>query len=363
VSDPLAGAKRVVNAMGIYTELGGSIPSPGVRWAMEEASNWWISIPELLETTGREIAALVGSEAARVVPGAAAGIALGTAACLTRGDRALVERLPDTDRHVVIQRGHRYKYERCVRMAGARIVEADPDRLEEELVGAAALFFPGHLDREDGTVPLDRACALAHEAGVPVLVDAAYLVDPPARMREIVEAGPDLVCVSAKYFGGPNAGGFVAGSRELVDAVAAADFIRFESGEEFRFGRPFKLDRQAIVAVLQALREWFDADHEVRFASYRRKVDALSRRLDGIPDLVVNPMVFTMEETLEGRGNYNCLHIRVGRERAEAADRALREGDPSVRVHVVEDALVVVVETIPDHHEDLLGEALVRALS
>lgn len=363
MSDPLAGARRVVNAMGIYTDLGGSILSPGVRWAMEEAGSWFVSVPELLEATGRAIAGLVGAEAARVVPGAAAGIALGTAACLTRGDRDLVERLPETDRHVVIQRGHRYKYDRCARMAGGRLVEAEADDLGAALAGGAALVFPYHLNREPGTLPLAEACALAREAGVPVLVDAAYQVDPPGRMHQVLAEGPDLACFSAKYFGGPNAGGFVAGRRELVDAVAAVDFVRFESGEEFRFGRPFKLDRQTIAAVLQALREWFEADHDARRTSWRRKVDRLSRRLDGIPGIATNPMVFTMEETLEGTGAYNCLHIRTGRERAEAAELILRDGDPSVRVHLLDDALVAVVETVPDHHEDFLADALVRALA
>jgi hypothetical protein len=116
------------------------------------------------------------------------------------------------------------------------------------------------------------------------------------------------------------------------------------------------------VAVLYALREWFDGDHDARFDSYRRKIDRLSGRLAEVPGAVLNPMVFTMEETLEGVGNYNCLHIRLGRERAEAVQRELREGSPSVHVHVVDDALVVVFETIPDHHEELLASALLQAL-
>ena len=57
------------------------------------------------------------------------------------------------------------------------------------------------------------------------------------------EQGADLTMFSAKYFWGPNAGGFVYGTRELIDMVAQIDFTRFESGKHLIFGRAFKMDR------------------------------------------------------------------------------------------------------------------------
>ncbi len=75
-------------------------------------------------------------------------------------------------------------------------------------------------------------------------------------------------------------------------------------------------------------------------------------------------MCFTMAETLE-REPVNCLHVRVRAESgttSAVAERTLREGNPSVRVHVIGDALVVVMDTIADEHEDLLGDRLEAAL-
>lgn len=354
------GATPVVNAMGVYTDLGGSMLSPRVLAAMEEANEWFVSIPDLLESTGRAIAELVGAEHARVTPGAAASLALGTAACLTRGEPELVGLLPETDGVVLIQQAHRYKYDRCIRVAGARLQEVGDDELSGALGGRpCALAFPAHLDGEHGTVSLSDALELAQTAGVPVLVDAAFQVDPPERLRELTATGADLICVSSKYYGGPNAGGFVCGKRKWVDAVAALDFVRFESDEHHRFGRPFKLDRGTIVGVVEGLREWFETDHEARWDGYRRKAEALAERLTGLPGIELTPMCFTMTETLEPQP-VNCLHIAV--EEAATIERTLREGNPSIRVHALADALVVAFDTIPDAHEDLLGERLEAAL-
>ena len=358
------GVKPILNARGAYTDLGGSILAPAVWGAMSESNRYYASIPELLEASGRAIATLVGADSARVTPGAAAGIALGTAACLTRGERDLIERLPVTGGRVLVQRGHRYKYDRCVRMAGAELVEVDD--LEGALrEGAAALFFPAHLDGAPGTVPLARVCELARARGVPVLVDAAYLIEPPEKMRDLVATGADLICFSAKYMGGPNAGGIVCGRSELIEAVAAVDFIRFEAGEHHRWGRPFKLDRQTIVAVYVALRVWFEAGAEARLAQYARKVQLLSSRLAGKPGLDLTPMCFTMEETLVPEP-VNCLRIRVGVESGTTAtevDDKLQAGDPSVLAHVVDDALVVVVDSVPDEDDELLAERLSAAFA
>ena len=80
------GVRRVINACGIYTDLGGSVLS-GAAWAAAvEANATWAAMDELLDASGARIAALCGCEAARVVPGASAGIALALGACVARGD-------------------------------------------------------------------------------------------------------------------------------------------------------------------------------------------------------------------------------------------------------------------------------------
>jgi L-seryl-tRNA(Ser) seleniumtransferase len=369
------GTKPVINALGIYTDLGGSILSPAVWSAMEQANQSFVSMVDLLDKTGMLIADLVGAEAARVTPGAAAAIALGTAACLTGTDGTRMELLPETGgmkSEVLIQRRHRYKYDRCARMVGARLVEvgdeAGTTRAQfEAALGpqTAAILFPAHLGAAPGTIPLAEVAAIARPGGVPTLVDAAYMNYPVEIMSSFTAAGADLVCFSAKYFGGPNAGGFICGRPDLIEAVAGVDFTRFESGRYRIYGRPFKLDRQIVVGVVAALREWLSMDHAARFAGYRRMVDTMSEALSSVRGLEFTPLCFTMQETLEPEP-VNCLRVRIGPATgttAQAVAEALHAGNPGVLVHLDGDALIVDVEVLRPGDDAYIAEQLRRILA
>jgi D-glucosaminate-6-phosphate ammonia-lyase len=368
------GSRPVINARGIYTDLGGSRLSPRVWGAMEEANRSFADMVALLGSTGDIIAGLVGAEAARVTPGASAAIALGTAACMTGMDGAMMERLPDASgmrNEVVMQRAHRYKYDRMIRMTGARIVEAGDaagttlEQLDAAIgPNTAMIAFPAHLDGADGTVALGAVTALAHRRGVPTLVDAAYLNYPVELLGTFTAAGADLACFSAKYFGGPNAGGFICGRRDLIDAVAGVDFTRFESGQWRIFGRPFKLDRQVVVGVTEALDEWMTMDHAGRFAEYARLVEILRAGVTSVPGVVATPMFFSMQETLSPEP-VNCLHVTItpgSGTTAPAVERALGDRDPAILVNGYEDALVVDVEVMNEDEARATAAALRETL-
>jgi L-seryl-tRNA(Ser) seleniumtransferase len=329
---------------------------------------------DLLEKSGRVLAGLVGAEAARVTPGASAAIALGAAACMTGMDGTKWERLPDTTgmkNEVVMQRRHRYKYDRCSRMTGARIVEAGDEigTTLQQLQAAigpqtAAILFPAHLETKPGTVPLLEVTRLARRAGVPTLVDAAYLNYPPERMSSYTAAGADLVCFSAKYYWGPNSGGFICGRKDLIDAVAGVDFTRYESGKYLTFGRPFKMDRQIVVGTVVALQEWFSMDHEARWNGYARKVDQMMRWLESIPGITLAPRCFTMDERLVAEP-VNCLAIGFGPEsgtNAEEVSTRLSEGNPSIAAVVLGDTLVVATDALLDGQEVLIADKLREVL-
>jgi len=146
------GVKPVINACGIYTDLGGSRLSPTVWAAMEEMNRHFVRIPDLLDHSGAMIAGMLGAEAARVTPGAAAAIALGTCACIAGMDGTAWERLPDTTglkSEVIIQRGHRYKYDRQVAMTGAQLVH-----VPYKSAGPAMTdLLGGHIDLMFATLP------------------------------------------------------------------------------------------------------------------------------------------------------------------------------------------------------------------
>jgi L-seryl-tRNA(Ser) seleniumtransferase len=334
------GVRRVINASGIYTDLGGSCLSPSVWAAAAEANRTWASVPELLERSGARIAALVHAEAARVVPGASAGIALAVAACIARGDGPASEALPQTDAVVLLQRAHAYKYARIARLAGARVVEVDS--LQDGLsLSPVAILHPAHLD--DAGVPLARV----RELGVPVVVDAAYLSHPVDELARWSSAS-DFACFSAKYFWGPNGGGFVAGRADRIADLAALDFTGYESGAWRTFGRAFKLDRAAIVATVAALEEWVAMDHAARWAGYEAIARSLAERLPGAA-----LRQFTMDERVVD-GPVNAV-VLPG---AAALEGPLADGDPSIRAMGLNGDLVLCVEALAASEVGELADAV-----
>lgn len=344
------GVRRVVNACGIYTDLGGSVLSAGVLAAVREAASTWASMDELLDVSGARIAALCGSQAARVVPGASAGIALALGACVARGSGAVMEALPLVDSVVVMQRGHEYKYARCASLAGARVEWVD-DLAAALASRPAAILHPAHLDA--AAVPLDVVAPLARAAGVPVVVDAAYQSFPLSELARWSRAG-DVACFSAKYFFGPNAGGFVAGSSSLVADVAALDFVGYESGPWRTFGRAFKLDRSAVVATVVALEEWLAADHEARWGAYAGLARELAALCGALPGAEISLSHFTLEETLVDDGLVNAVLVRGGGDLTDAlAARAV-----SVRAMFGDDALVFCTEALTDGEVREVGAAM-----
>jgi D-glucosaminate-6-phosphate ammonia-lyase len=350
------GVRRVVNACGIYTDLGGSVLGLAAWAAAAEANATWAAMDELLDASGARIAALCGAEAARVVPGASAGIALAIGAGIARGDGAVMEALPHTDAVVLMQRGHEYKYARCATLAGARVEWTD-DIVAALDTGAAAILHPAHLDGVAGTVALDSLAPLARAAGVAVVVDAAYQSFPLSELERWSTAA-DAACFSAKYFWGPNGGGFIAGRTHYVSEIAALDFTGYESGHWRTFGRAFKLDRATVAATVAALEAWTDLDHDARLAGYASLAGVLAERCAGLPGARVELKQLTLDERLVD-GPINAVLVRGGE--ANELVAALAAGEPSIRAMADGDALVFCTETLTAAEADEIVAALTAA--
>ena len=370
----------MVNCSGIYTDLGGSILSDEIWSACTELNTAYIQMVDLLEAAGARIARAVGANAAWVTPGASAAITLAVAATMTGCDGPAWERLPDTTGlkdEVLISAAHlaRYKYAGCARLSGARLIPAGSKHQYSqaallEAVGSrtACLLVPAHLlDGFAGVEQLASLTAAAHALGLPIVVDAAYMCFPIELMRRYAAIAADLTCFSAKYFRGPNSGGFVAGASPLVEAVKGLDFTRFESGSYRSFGRPFKMSRYDIAATALALDAWMASDHDERWVSYGRKIEYIRRRIEPLlAGVHATPRYFTLsEELLDQPDRINCLVLKFG---ASASDEAaalayrLAEGSPLIAAIVQEGDLIIVVEALLDGQEELVAQRLLEVL-
>jgi len=119
------GAKPVINAIGSVTMLGGSTPIAEVKEAMDQADRSYIPLMELEERAGKAIADMVDVPAAYITSGAGSALALATAALMAGDDDKLIEQLPDTTgmkNEILIQTRQRYWYDRCLEVAGAKLV-------------------------------------------------------------------------------------------------------------------------------------------------------------------------------------------------------------------------------------------------
>ncbi len=351
------GARPVINALGQRTMLGGSTPSAAVQAAMQLATRYYVDMDELLESSGRVIAGLLDCPAALVTSGCAAGLYLGTAACMTGSDRERMAHLPEAaglKREVVIQQGQRYKYERVVSMTGAVMVPVGDaagtsvSQLEAALgPQTLALLYPAHDERE-GLVPLRRAIELAHGKGVPVIVDAASRIYPVDGLKKYCAWGADLVGYGAKYIGAPNSTGILCGRADLVEAARLHSFAAFERHGLPSAGRHLKIDRQEVVAVVAALREWLSMDHQARIAAAGQRGQRLRQALEGLPGLSFTPAAGEAPWLQVG------IDAKATGQSAEQVAARLREGNPSVWVGVEEGVLVFDLEPVWEGDEEVI---------
>ena len=122
--------------------------------------------------------------------------------------------------------GHRYDYDRLIRLGGAALVEVGnrgatrSDQLEAAIdEQTAMMLYQAHLDSRTDSVSIRETAEITLRHGVPLFVDAAFMNYPTDLLPGLIQAGADLVAVSAKYYGGSNSGGFVTGHASLIEAV------------------------------------------------------------------------------------------------------------------------------------------------
>ena len=362
------GVKPVINAIGFKTVLGGSRPSPGVQAAMNHASRYFADMEELLKKSGDVIAGILGAEGALVTPGCAAALALSSAACMTGSDPEKIQQLPDTTGmkdEIVIQKSQRYHYDRCLTIFGAKIIEAGDEYTTADQVEAAitdkttAIHYvaPGG---GAGVAPLDEVLTIGKAHDIPVIVDAASQVYPLEQMRRYPEAGADLIGYGAKYFGACNSTGVLCGRKDLVDSAFLHSFIGYETQESRCVGRPLKLDRQEIIAVVAALREWFGMDHEARIAEHQQKAQAIQDALDGVPHITCSTV---LDEHTLGNGLQITLDEGGLGKTAEQISETLLDGDPSICLHGGNGSLHIAVSNLIDNDMQVVSNRLRELLT
>ena len=364
------GATPVINAAGNQTVIGGSRVSPGVQEAMVAANRYYVSMDDLFHSTGEMIADMLGAEAAFVTPGCGAALALGAAACMSVGSAERMEQLPHTSgiaNQFLFQRRQKYHYQRCLTVFGGHLVMVGSQdgtsvaQFEDSITKeTAGIHYFASGDPDDSILDLDGILEVAGRHDLPVTIDAAYQVYPLDTMKAYAKTPNALIGFGTKYIGACNSTGILCGKKELVEAAYEHSFIGFETSDLDTVGRPLKLDRQEVVAVVVALQEWLAMDHDARIADHWRKADHIMSSLNGIPHLQT-------EQHVEDNSLSNGVMLVIdeegmGKSAAQVVDE-LKGGDPSIWTRATGNRLRIAVAHLIEDEVDIVIDRIRKIMS
>jgi L-seryl-tRNA(Ser) seleniumtransferase len=357
------GVKRVINATGTVTVLGGSLMPPEVAAAWVEASKHFVNLLELQDKVGERIARLVGVEAALVTTGAAGALLLGTAAAVTRGDPALIRRLPDTTgmkNEVILQKAHHSGYDNQLTDVGVRPIDVETAADVKKVVNerTALMFFMNFMEA-DGRIKREEWVELARRHNVLTLLDAAADVPPVERLSEYNRLGFDLVAFSGgKALRGPNDTGLLLGRKDLVEAAK-----KNTNPYTPTIGRMMKVSKEDMVALLAAVERYVRLDHKAEWREWERRLDVIERTVKEVPTVqcerVVPPIANHVPHLVI---TWDEKRVRTTKERLT---RELAEGDPPVQIGRVSgtgDKGVLISVFVLQEGEDRIVAERLRAI-
>lgn len=331
------GVRKLINAAGTYTMVGGSRMSEETLAAMAEAARNHVVLKELQEKVHERLASITRNEAAFVTNGAAAALHIAGASCIARlYGRPFASLSPEqiARSEIVIHRAHRNPYDWGVRLLNARIVEIGfpnmilptvEDDLEYSITeNTAAIFYffmpPGGWVAK-GALSLEATLRVAARRGVPVVVDAAAQLPPTENLWRITGEGADVCIFSGgKDLRGPQASGLMVGKKEIFEWIAKTAF------PTYGVGRMFKVGREEIVGLLSAVEQYVAMDSSARLRWAEERIERAVREFEGNGNVSIQ-RVYPNEA---GQPFPQMLFSFAVPGCAEEALRLLREGDPSI---------------------------------
>ena len=325
------GVPTFINAYGTLTTLGGTLMEPEVLAAMNEAAGQFVAIHDLQKRVGERLAELTGAEAGFVTAGASCAVCLATCAVTVGGDVAKIRRLPDltgSKTEIVMQKAHTgagNPYDQNWRMIGTRIVAAETAEEIRAAIGprTAALGMVLSHNSEGHKVELAEMIAIAHKAGLPLILDAAAEIPPASNLKKFVAMGADLVAFSGgKNLRGPQCSGLLLGRKDLVAAAYA------NSAPNNHFARIAKVGKEEIVGLLTAVERALARDEAGERRRQAAQLARVAAGMRGVPT-VKTEMITNLDYSHSPRLSIQWDEAKLGMTAGQVNDR-LRAGTPSI---------------------------------
>jgi L-seryl-tRNA(Ser) seleniumtransferase len=384
--------RPVINATGVvlHTNMGRALLSERARQAVNDVASRYSNIELDLESGRRGsryahleglLKSLTGAEAVLVVNNNAAAVLLALST-LARDREVIVSR------GQLVEIGGSFRVPEVMAQSGARLVEVGatnkthPDDYRRAISPDTALLLHVHTSNYriigfTRETTISELVEIGRSSSLPVMSDlgsgflfdlSGYGLPPEPTVREVVEAGPDVVTFSGdKLLGGPQAG-IIIGRKELVERMKKNPLTR-----------AVRIDKMTVAALEATLREYLDQDRAIREIPTLRMLtgtrDILQQRGSRLAELLREAAGKKAEICVEkgfsavGGGAMPTAElpsvlvaIRPAQESAGELQIKLRRGDPAVMGRVQEDKLLLDVRTIGDAELQQLVEAVAVAL-
>ena len=230
------------------------------------------------------------TELAMVTSCSFGAMVLGAAACLAGTDRERIVALPHPTwprRECLMQKAHRFTYDRAYRNAGMTIVDVETrEQFANAITGNTAMIAVlGMVEREPKPEVMTpkELIDIGRKTGVPVLVDSAGELPPTDRLTRYSEMGADLVVISGgKGLHGPSSTGILAGRKDLIEAAI------LNASPNANIGRGQKVNREEIIGLVVALEQYLKTDHAAELTAWTKKARYMADQLKGIPGLTAD---------------------------------------------------------------------------
>lgn len=329
------GVTPFINAAGGYSAYGGARMRPEVAGAIRYGSYNKAKVDEVHDAVGKRIAKMAGTEAAMVTSGATASMVLSTAACMTMGNKDKIEQLPDTTglkNEVIIQKNHRYTYDRALIAAGAKLITVASEEELQEVIGpkTAMMFWLLANHNPDGdNISMERYLAIASDNNIPTFLDGATMTPPASNVIDACKLGFDLVGFSGgKGLRGPYSAGLLLGKRDLVAHSRANSSPNSRS-----IGRGMKVSSEEYIGMMVAFETALGINEEEDFAHKRTILNRIIAQMNGVPSLKAEVIVdegMFKELYLDLDWDQSVIKITIEQFVAE-----LKNGSPSIRIRML----------------------------
>jgi uncharacterized pyridoxal phosphate-dependent enzyme len=357
------GLKKVINASGKMTVLGGSAVKDVVAESIKKALQGYVEIDSLIQHTGKVIAKHTDAEDGCPTTGAAAGIAICVAAAITRTKLHAIEQLPlfeGTAKEIVVQKGHMVHFGasigQMIALGGGHVVEAGHanhvyrEHIEQSITSnTVALFYvKSHHAVQKGMQPLEVMIDIAKTHKLPLIVDAAAEED----LKKYIKLGADMVVYSGgKALNGPTSG-FICGKREWMEACR----MQYKG-----IGRAMKVSKESMIGLITALENY--NTHPVNPERQKEKMGILCSRLSEITGVTTG-----IEQDEAGRPIYRARiqldSAKTGITAIELSD-VLKKSNPAIylRDHYANLGILYIdPRPLSEGQEDIIADRIMAIM-